>query len=249
MNIIALINQKGGVAKTTSSINLGAGLSSLGKKILLIDLDPQAHLTYSLGIKGHELKKTVYELLKGECKAKDVIIDRNGLKVIPSTIDLSAADMEFSGIPGRELLLKEAMESIKGFDYVLMDCPPSLGILTFNAMTVAQAIYIPLQAEVLALQGMAKLLNTVKVVKRRFNRDLEIEGIIVTRFDGRKNLNKEVLENIQTHFGDKVFKTVIRENIALAEAPSYGQNIYEYNQKSSGAEDYLNLSKEIIERS
>ncbi len=261
--IIALINQKGGVGKTTSVINIGAGLTMLAKQVLLIDLDPQAHLTYSLGIQAHELDKTIYEVLKNEATVKEVIIERNCsfvgnapegtgkycLSVIPSTLDLSGAEIELSGVAGREFLLKEALNKLRGFDYVLIDCPPSLGLLTLNALTTAQEVYIPLQTEFLALQGMSKLLQTVEIVKKRLNKGLEITGIIGTRFDGRKKLNKEIAEKIKKYFGNKVFNTLIRDNIALAEAPSFGKTIYEYKPDSYGAEDYIKLCREIIERS
>ena len=249
MRTIALINQKGGVGKTTSAINIGAGLSQLGKRILLIDLDPQAHLTYSLGIQAHELERTVYEILQGEATVKETMVSRGELSVIPSTLNLSGAEVELSGVAGREFLLQEAINGVKGFDYVLLDCPPSLGLLTLNALTTAGEVYIPLQTEFLALQGMSKLLETVEVVKKRLNKSLEISGIIATRYDQRKNLNREVVEKIREHFGDKLFKTLVRDNVALAEAPSFGKTIFEYKPDSYGAEDYLTLSKEILTRS
>jgi len=166
MQIIALINQKGGVGKTTCAINIGAGLNKLRKRVLLIDLDPQAHLTYSLGVPAHELNNTVYELLKGTVTLKETIIERNGLNLVPSSLNLSGAEIEFSGLAGREFLLKETLEGLKKFDYVFIDCPPSLGLLTLNALTTAQKVYIPLQTEFLALQGMTKLLETITIVKK-----------------------------------------------------------------------------------
>lgn len=248
MQIIALINQKGGVGKTTCAINIGAGLNKLKKRVLLIDLDPQAHLTYSLGIPAHELKNTVYELLKGTASLKETITERNGLSLVPSSLNLSGAEIEFSGLAGREFLLKETVEGLNKFDYVFIDCPPSLGLLTLNALTTAQNIYIPLQTEFLALQGMTKLLETIKIVKKRLNKDLEITGIIATRFDNRKNLNREVVEKIKEYFGNKLFNTLIRDNISLAEAPGFGKTIFEYKSNSYGAKDYLDLCKEIIKR-
>lgn len=248
MKTIALVNQKGGVGKTTSVINIGAGLNSLGKRVLLIDLDPQAHLTYSLGIQANELEGAIYELLIGEATIEEILIDRDGVKVIPSTLTLSGAEIELSGLPGREFLLKEVLSKVRGYDYILIDCPPSLGLLTLNALTTAQEVYIPLQTEFLALQGLSKLLETVEVVKKRLNSNIEITGIIATRFDKRKNLNKEVVEKLKGYFGNKLFKTLIRDNISIAESPSFGKTIYEYKPRSYGAEDYLNLSKEIIER-
>jgi chromosome partitioning protein len=248
MKTIAIANQKGGVGKTTSTLNIGAGLTRLGKKVLLVDLDPQAHLTYSMGIVAHELTRTIYQVLKGEATVEDVIIDRSGVKLIPSTLDLSGADVELSGMPGREFLLREGIDRPRGFDFILIDCPPSLGLLTLNAFTTAKEVYIPLQMEFLALQGMGKLLQTVEVVKERLNKDLSITGVIGTRFDARKVLNREIEDEVKAHFGNRVFKTLIRENIALAEAPSFGKSIFEYRPDSHGAEDYLALCKEIVER-
>jgi chromosome partitioning protein len=193
MQIIALINQKGGVGKITCAINIGAGLNKLKKRVLLIDLDQQTYLTYSLGIPAHELKNTVYELLKGTVSLKETIINRNGLSLVPSSLNLSGAEIEFSGLAGREFLLRETIEGLIKFDYVFIECPPSLGLLTLNALTTAQKVYIPLQTEFLALQGMTKLLETIKIVKKRLNKDLEITGIIAMRFDNRKNFNREVV--------------------------------------------------------
>ena len=248
MQIIALINQKGGVGKTTCAINIGAGLNKLNKRVLLIDLDPQAHLTYSLGIPAHELKNTVYELLKRTVSLKEITINRNGLSLVPSSLNLSGAEIEFSGLAGREFLLKETIEGFKNFDYIFIDCPPSLSLLTLNALTSAQEIYIPLQTEFLALQGITKLLEMIKIVKKRLNKDLEITGIIATRFDSRKNLNREVVEKIKEYFGNKLFNTLIRDNISLAEAPSFGKTIFEYKSNSYGSKDYLDLCREIIKR-
>ncbi|MEW6112841.1 MAG: ParA family protein [Acidobacteriota bacterium] len=248
MPTIALINQKGGVGKTTSTINLGAGLAMLGKSVLLVDLDPQAHLTYGLGIQAHELETTVYEVLKGEVAAQEAILKRDALEVLPSSLGLSAAEMELSGMAGREFLLKEALAGLAPRDFVLLDCPPSLGLLTLNALTAAQEVFIPLQTEFLALQGMSKLIDTVNVVKKRLNPDLTISGIIGTQFDGRKNLNREVVEKIREYFADKLFETLIHDNVALAEAPSYGQTIFEYRPDCRGAQDYLALSREAVAR-
>ncbi len=247
--IIALVNQKGGVGKTTSTKNIGAGLNTLGYAVLLIDLDPQANLTYSLGIPAHELAKTIYDVLKEDIKASEVIVERHGLDLIPASLNLSGAEIELSGIAGRELLLKETLEDIiKDYDFILIDCPPSLNLLTLNALTVANEVYIPLQTEFLAMQGMTKLIDTVNVVKKRFNKGLDITGIIGTRYDSRRNLNREVIDKVKEHFGDRLFNTLIRDNIALAEAPGFGQDIFTYKKDSYGAEDYLNLCKEIIKR-
>ena len=248
MQIIALINQKGGVGKTTCVINIGAGLNKLNKRVLLIELDPQHFLTYSLGIPARELKNTVYELLRGTVTLNETIVKRNGLSLVSSSLNLSGAEMEFSGMAGREFLLKELLERLKKYDYVFIDCPPSLGLLTLNALTTAQNVYIPLQTEFLALQSMTKLLDTITIVKKRLNSNIDITGIIVTMFDCRKNFNREVVEKIKEYFGNKLFNTLIRDNISFAEAPSFGKTIFEYKSKSYGAKDYLNLCREIIKR-
>jgi chromosome partitioning protein len=246
LTTIALINQKGGVGKTTVTMNLGAGLAQHGCRVLMIDLDPQANLTYSLGISAHELDASVHDLLKGDVPVSDILIDRaDRLQLLPSSLELSGAEMELSSVAGREFLLREALESFSEPDYILIDCPPSLGLLTINALTSAQKIYVPVQTEFLALQGMSTLIQTIEVVQRRLNRDLRLSGIIATRYDGRKNLNREVVERIGEHFGDKVFKTLIRENVSLAESPSYGQTIFEYKPGSRGAADFLMLCKEV----
>ena len=246
--IIALVNQKGGVGKTTSTINVGAGLHRAGKRVLLVDLDPQGNLTVSVGIEAHELSNTVFEVLKGDAEAREAIVKR-GYDIIPADIRLSGADMELSAVPGREMLLKEALQPIQGdYDYILIDCPPSLGLITLNGLTAAREIFIPLQAEFLALNGMAQLLNTVKAVQKRLNPQLEITGIITTLYDSRKNLNKEVLEKIKEYFPDKTFKALIRDNVALAEAPSFGLPILLYDGKCKGAEAYECLTKEFLRR-
>ncbi|MDI9569146.1 MAG: ParA family protein [Pseudomonadota bacterium] len=246
--IIALCNQKGGVGKTTCALNIAAGLERMGEKVLLIDLDPQAHLTYSLGIPAHELQRTVLDLFKGTHGLTDTLLAVEGLAVVPSSLDLAGLDMELAGTPGREFILRESLSQADGFAYILIDCPPSLGILTLNALTAAREIYIPLQTEFLALKGMSKLIETIDTVKRRLNRDLEITGIIGTRYDARRKLNKGIMETIGERFGDKLFKTIIRENISLAEAPGYGQTIFRYAPKSHGAEDFLALAGEIVAR-
>jgi len=248
MRKIALINQKGGVAKTTSTINIGAGLTLLGKKVMLIDLDPQSHLTYSLGIEAHTLELTVYDLLKNGASPGKTMITRGEIKLIPSTLNLAGAEIELASVAGREFLLKEALKDVEGYDYILIDCGPSLGLLTLNALVATKEVYIPMQTEFLALRGLSRLLETIEIIKTRLNSDLEITGIIGTRYDSRKILNREILDNIKEYFGDKVFNTLIRENISLAEAPSHGQTIFEYARGSHGAKDYLNLCKEIIER-
>ncbi len=248
MQTIAILNQKGGVGKTTTAVNIGAGLALLDQKVLLIDLDPQANLTYSFGILAHDLENTVYELLTGDVELPDVIIKHGNLDIIPANLGLSGAEIEFSSLPGREFLLTERLGAVENYDYIIIDCSPSLGLLTLNALTSVSEVYITLQTEFLPMQGLAKLLETVDIVKKRLNRNLDITGIICTRYDSRKNLHNEVYEKIKKYFGNKVFSTVIRDNISLAEAPSFGQTIFEYRPRCRGALDYENLSKEILKR-
>ena len=244
--VISISNHKGGVGKTTSAINIGAGLNKLKKKVLLIDLDPQANLSQSLGIIEPEF--TIYGALKGDYKLQPIEVAK-GLDLIPSTLDLSGAEVEMSGEAGREYILKELIDPIKNsYDYIIIDSPPSLGLLTINSFTASDEIFIPLQAQYLALQGLTKLMEVVDKIKQRLNKGLSIGGVFITQYDSRKVLNRDVAETIQTHFKDKVFKTKIRDNIALAEAPSQGLDIFRYNSKSYGAEDYLKLSKELIKK-
>ena len=243
--VISISNHKGGVGKTTSAINIGAGLNKLGKKILLIDLDPQANLSQSLGLIDQD--RNIYGALRGEYKLQPIEVIK-GLEVIPSTLDLSGAEIEMSGEAGREYILRELIEPIRGsYDYILIDSPPSLGLLTINSFTASDEIYIPLQAQYLALQGLTKLVEVVDKIKKRLNKDLKIGGVIVTQYDSRKVLNRDVVATIQDHFKDEVFKTKIRDNIALAEAPTQGVDIFRYNPKSYGAEDYLSLCRELLE--
>jgi chromosome partitioning protein len=244
--VLSISNHKGGVGKTTSAINIGAGLNKLGKKVLLIDLDPQANLSQSLGLTNQE--KTIYGALKGDYKLDPVVVLK-GLDVIPSTLDLSGAEIELSSEPGREYILKELIEDIRNdYDYIIIDSPPSLGLLTINSFTAADEILIPLQAQFLAMQGLAKLVEVVEKIKSRLNKELKMGGVFITQYDGRKVLNRDVVETIIAHFKSEVFKTKIRDNIALAEAPAQGLDIFRYNAKSNGAEDYMDLAKEIIKR-
>jgi chromosome partitioning protein len=244
--VISISNHKGGVGKTTSAINLGAGLSKLGKRVLLIDLDPQANLSQSLGLVDQE--RTIYGALRGEYKLQPIPVVA-GLDLIPSTLDLSGAEIEMSGEAGREYILRELVDPIKGsYDYVLIDSPPSLGLLTINAFTASDEVFIPLQAQYLALQGLTKLLEVVDKITKRLNKELRVGGVFITQYDGRKVLNRDVVATIGAHFQDQLFKTMVRDNIALAEAPSQGLDIFRYNPKSYGAEDYLSLSQEVINR-
>ncbi len=244
--IISLLNHKGGVGKTTSAINIGAGLTELGKRALLIDLDPQANLTLSLGIPRQ--KVTIYEALRGEAELEPYTY-KEGLDVITSSLDLSSAEMELINEAGREYILRELFETvIEDYDYIIIDCPPSLGLLTLNALTCSDYVYIPLQTEFLALQGLAKIKQIIDKVRFRLNKKLEIGGVIATMYDQRKVLNRDVVETIRKYFGKKVFDTLIRDNVTLAEAPAQRMDIFSYNRKSKGAVDYLSLCKEILQR-
>lgn len=244
--VIAITNHKGGVGKTTSTINIGAGLAKLGKRVLLIDLDPQANLSQSLGIR--EPSATIYGAIRGEHALQPTNVMKR-LDVVPSTLDLSGAEIELSGEAGREYILRELLETVKGsYDYVIIDSPPSLGLLTINALTSADEILIPLQAQYLALQGLTKLLEIVEKIQKRLNKGLRIGGVFITQYDSRKILNRNVVETIQGHFKDTVFTTKIRDNVALAEAPTRGEDIFRYNPTSYGAVDYLALCKEIVKR-
>jgi chromosome partitioning protein len=243
---IAVSNHKGGVGKTTSVVNIGAGLANLNKKVLVIDLDPQANLTQSFGVNKPEV--TIYEVLKGEAELTPINIYKN-LDIIASTLDLSGAEMELSSEAGREYILQEALVGLKDlYDYILIDCPPSLGLLTINALTTSDEIFIPLQSHYLAIKGLTKIIEVINKVKKRLNKNLEIGGVFVTQYDKRKVLHRDVVETIKTYFQDKVFYTKIRENIALAEAPSQGLDIFRYNPNCNGAEDYINLCKEILKK-
>ena len=241
-----MLNHKGGVGKTTSAINIGAGLVELGRKVLLLDLDPQANLTISLGIPRQ--KCTIYEALRGEGDLHPYTY-RTGLDVITSSLDLSGAEMELINEAGREYILRELLGQLSDdYDYVLIDCPPSLGLLTLNALTSSRYVLIPLQTEFLAVQGLAKIKQVIDKVRFRLNKQLEMGGVIATMYDSRRVLNRDVVDTIHKYFGDKVFKTYIRDNVALAEAPAQRKDIFAYSPKSPGAHDYLELSREIIER-
>jgi chromosome partitioning protein len=244
--VISISNHKGGVGKTTSTINLGAGLQALGKRVLLIDLDPQANLTQSLGIT--EPPRTIYGALRGEYSPQPIAV-LTGLDVIASTLDLSGAEVELSGEAGREYILKELIDPLRAsYDYILIDSPPSLGLLTINSFTASDSVLIPLQAQYLALQGLTKLLEVIEKIKKRLNKELKVGGVFITQYDSRKVLNRDVVATIEAHFKEGVFNTKIRDNIALAEAPAQGLDIFRYQPNSYGAQDYRALSNEIINR-
>lgn len=244
--VISLLNHKGGVGKTTSTINIGAGLVKLGKRVLVLDLDPQANLTLSLGVPRQKI--TIYEALRGEGELAPYTIKEN-FDVIPSTLDLSGAEMELINEAGREFILRELFEPFQTeYDYILIDCPPSLGLLTLNALTSSNHVIIPLQTQFLALQGLTKIKQVVDKVRFRLNKKLTILGVVATMYDKRKVLNRDVVDTIHKYFGKKVFNTLIRDNVSLAEAPAARQDIFSYSSRSSGAKDYLALAQEIIDR-
>lgn len=244
--IITLSNHKGGVGKTTSTFNIGAGLHKLGKKVLLIDLDPQASLTTSAGIK--QIESSMYDYLKNTKKIAPISLEV-GFDILPASSDLTFAEVELSAETGREYILQETIEPLTAkYDYILIDSPPSVGLLTMNALTASNKVLIPLQAHYLAMKGVGKLLDVINSLKKRINKNLAIGGVFVTQYDKRKLLHHDVLENAKTHFGELVFNTQIRENIALAEAPATGKDIFKYDPTSNGAKDYLALCQEIINR-
>ncbi len=243
-SVISISNHKGGVGKTTSSVNIGAGLAQLKKKVLLIDLDPQANLSQSLGIEDSDFN--IYGSLVGSYPLTPIKITEN-LDLIASNLDLSGAEIELSSEAGREFILKELISKIEEeYDFILIDCPPSLGLLTINALTASHKIIIPVQTQYLAIQGLTKLIEVKDKIIKRLNKDLDLAGVILTQFDSRKTLDKDVASSIESHFKGKVFKTKIRNNVSLAEAPSQGKDIFSYSEKSSGAKDYKALCNEIL---
>lgn len=247
MRTIALINQKGGVGKTTTVLNLGFALSMTGKKVLLVDCDPQAHLTLSAGVKDRISQGTIYDVMNRK-PVRRILIERDGISILPAAMDLALADMDFNDTKEQKFLLSNGIGVLDEFDFILFDCPPSLGILTLNALTAAKEVVIPLQSEFLPMNGLGQLAQTLDSVKKELNPELEITGILATRYDKRKRLNRDVLTQVEKYFPEKLFDTFIRENISLAEAPSHGKSIFEYMPESHGARDYLRLAHEVINR-
>ena len=249
--IIAIANQKGGVGKTTTSVNLAASLGVLEKKILIIDVDPQANASSGLGIDVDGVEVGSYQVLEHTKSAKEAVIKSNApnVDIIPAHIDLVAIEIELVDKDEREYMLKEALTGIRDdYDYIIMDCAPSLGLLTLNALTAADSVIIPIQCEYFALEGLGKLLNTIKSVQKIHNEALDIEGLLLTMFDSRLRLSNQVVEEVQKHFSDMVFNTIIQRNVRLSEAPSYGESIINYDVSSRGATNYLSLAKEIIKK-
>ena len=247
--IIAIANQKGGVGKTTTSINLSACLAEKGKKVLVIDTDPQGNTTSGFGIDKNELENTIYELILGECSIGDCIVKDviNNVSVLPSNVNLAAAEIELIGVEKKEYILKNEVDYVKEeYDFIIIDCPPSLNMLTINSMTTADSVLVPIQCEYYALEGLSQLIHTINLVKERLNPDLDMDGVVFTMYDSRTNLSMQVVENVKNHLKQNVYKTLIPRNIRLAEAPSYGMPINMYDPRSAGAEAYMLLADEVI---
>lgn len=247
--IIAIANQKGGVAKTTTAVNLSAGIALLGKKVLLIDIDPQGNASSGLGVNRGKINKCIYDVLVNGVPLDKVIVptDVDNLSVVPSTIQLAGAEVELVTVISREVRLKKAIDEVKDdYDYVFIDCPPSLGLLTLNSLTAANSILIPIQCEYYALEGLSQLMNTIKLVKKHLNADLDIEGAVMTMFDARTNLSIQVVDEVKEFFKEKVFRSIIPRNVRLSEAPSFGKPGIIYDPKSKGSEMYRQLAKEVM---
>ena len=249
--VIAVANQKGGVGKSTTAINLSACLAEKGKKVLAIDIDPQGNTTSGLGVDKNNVENTLYELLLGEAEAKDTIVKGmvENVDLIPSNVNLSGAEIELIGVEDKEYIMKKIIDKVRRkYDYIIMDCPPSLNMLTINALTAANSVLVPIQCEYYALEGLSQLIHTIDLVKERLNKKLVMEGVVFTMYDARTNLSLQVVENVKDNLQQNIYKTIIPRNVRLAEAPSYGQPINIYDPRSAGAESYRLLAEEVLNR-
>lgn len=249
--IIAVANQKGGVGKTTTAINLSSCLAEKGKKVLVIDMDPQGNTTSGLGVDKNELENTIYEMIIGECQLEECLLENvfDNLSLIPANVNLSGAEIELMDIEGKEYIVRGQVYAIRdNYDFIIIDCPPSLSMLTVNAMTTADSVIVPIQCEYYALEGLSQLMHTITLVKKRLNPDLNMEGVVFTMYDARTNLSLQVVENVKNNLNQNIYKTIIPRNIRLAEAPSHGMPINLYDSKSAGSESYKLLAEEVIHK-